>query len=193
VEGRAVPEGVEVSILDGCGGLSEEDAARVFDIGWQGSPARSPDSGPAATEPGWDLPSSAASSRHTQARSWSRTRRAAAGSESCYQHDQAGAGAAPQLLDLADRAADTGWLPDPGSQQRRSGHEPDKGPPARRRQRLLVYQHHIERRARRGTGTEGRREAEVEPSVDRRDGAAVQCRGGRDLEQVRGDHVDQPA
>ncbi len=46
VEGRAVPEGVEVSVLDTCGGLSAEDAARVFDVGWQGSPARSPDSGP---------------------------------------------------------------------------------------------------------------------------------------------------
>ncbi len=43
VEGRAVPEGVELSVLDGCGGLSEEDAARVFDVGWQGRPARSPD------------------------------------------------------------------------------------------------------------------------------------------------------
>ncbi len=46
VEGRTVPDGVELSVLDGCGGLSEEDAVRVFDVGWRGSPARSPGSGP---------------------------------------------------------------------------------------------------------------------------------------------------
>lgn len=45
VEGRSVPSGVEVSVLDGCGGLSEEDAARVFDVGWRGSAARSPGRG----------------------------------------------------------------------------------------------------------------------------------------------------
>ncbi len=42
IEGRAVPEGVELSVVDGCGGLSEEDMERVFDVGWQGSAARSP-------------------------------------------------------------------------------------------------------------------------------------------------------
>jgi len=45
IDGRAVPEGVEVSVLDGCGGLSSDEMARVFDVGWQGSAARSPDSG----------------------------------------------------------------------------------------------------------------------------------------------------
>ena len=43
VEGRSVPDGVELSVSDGCGGLSEEDMARVFDVGWQGSAARSPE------------------------------------------------------------------------------------------------------------------------------------------------------
>lgn len=45
IEGRAVPDGVEVSVLDGCGGLSEEDMAHVFEVGWQGSSARSPERG----------------------------------------------------------------------------------------------------------------------------------------------------
>jgi len=43
IEGRAVPEGVELSVVDGCGGLSDEDMSRVFDVGWQGSAARSPE------------------------------------------------------------------------------------------------------------------------------------------------------
>lgn len=55
VEGRAVPEGVEFSVLDSCGGLSEQDAARVFDVGWQGSPARSPDRGPGGPGAGLGL------------------------------------------------------------------------------------------------------------------------------------------
>jgi signal transduction histidine kinase len=42
VHGRAVDDGVELSVLDGCGGLSEDDMARVFDVAWQGSAARSP-------------------------------------------------------------------------------------------------------------------------------------------------------
>jgi signal transduction histidine kinase len=46
VEGRAVPDGVELSVVDGCGGLSDEEIARVFDVGWQGGAARSPDSSP---------------------------------------------------------------------------------------------------------------------------------------------------
>ncbi len=44
IEGRAVPEGVELSVVDGCGGLSDEDMERVFDVGWQGGAARSPES-----------------------------------------------------------------------------------------------------------------------------------------------------
>jgi signal transduction histidine kinase len=42
IEGRAVPEGIELSVVDGCGGLSDEDIERVFDVGWQGSAARTP-------------------------------------------------------------------------------------------------------------------------------------------------------
>lgn len=55
VEGRAVPDGVELSVLDGCGGISDEDAARVFEIGWQGRPARSPDRAPGGPGAGLGL------------------------------------------------------------------------------------------------------------------------------------------
>jgi signal transduction histidine kinase len=50
IEGRSVPEGVELSVVDGCGGLSDDEIDRVFDVGWQGSPARSPN--PVGVEPG---------------------------------------------------------------------------------------------------------------------------------------------
>jgi signal transduction histidine kinase len=43
VRGRVVEDGVELSVTDGCGGLSEEDMERVFDVAWQGSAARTPD------------------------------------------------------------------------------------------------------------------------------------------------------
>jgi signal transduction histidine kinase len=43
VVARSGPEGVELSVTDGCGGLSEEDMARAFDVAWQGSTARTPD------------------------------------------------------------------------------------------------------------------------------------------------------
>jgi signal transduction histidine kinase len=43
INARAVPEGVELSVTDGCGGMREEDIPRVFDVGWQGSHARTPD------------------------------------------------------------------------------------------------------------------------------------------------------
>jgi signal transduction histidine kinase len=43
VVGRSGPDGVELSVTDGCGGLSEEDMARAFDVAWQGSAARTPD------------------------------------------------------------------------------------------------------------------------------------------------------
>jgi signal transduction histidine kinase len=42
VTGRAVGDGVELSVTDGCGGLTADDMARVFDVAWQGSPARTP-------------------------------------------------------------------------------------------------------------------------------------------------------
>jgi signal transduction histidine kinase len=43
VSARAVPDGVELSVIDACGGMSEEDIPRVFDVGWQGSSARTPE------------------------------------------------------------------------------------------------------------------------------------------------------
>ena len=43
VVGRSGPDGVELSVTDGCGGLSEEDMARAFDVAWQGTTARTPD------------------------------------------------------------------------------------------------------------------------------------------------------
>jgi len=42
IDARALPEGVELSVTDGCGGMREEDIPRVFDVGWQGSTARTP-------------------------------------------------------------------------------------------------------------------------------------------------------
>jgi signal transduction histidine kinase len=43
IHGRAVPDGVELSVTDACGGMREEDIPRVFDVGWQGGNARTPD------------------------------------------------------------------------------------------------------------------------------------------------------
>jgi signal transduction histidine kinase len=43
IAARAVPDGVELSVTDECGGLADEEIARVFDVGWQGSNARTPD------------------------------------------------------------------------------------------------------------------------------------------------------
>jgi signal transduction histidine kinase len=43
VVGRSGPDGVELSVTDGCGGLTAEDMARAFDVAWQGSRARTPD------------------------------------------------------------------------------------------------------------------------------------------------------
>jgi signal transduction histidine kinase len=42
ITGRRVGDAVELSVTDACGGLSREDMARVFDVAWQGSPARTP-------------------------------------------------------------------------------------------------------------------------------------------------------
>ncbi|WP_329219648.1 HAMP domain-containing histidine kinase [Streptomyces sp. NBC_01485] len=39
------PEGVTVSVTDGCGGIPEEDLPRVFDTGWRGTHARTPPAG----------------------------------------------------------------------------------------------------------------------------------------------------
>jgi signal transduction histidine kinase len=43
VRAHAVPEGVELSVTDACGGMRAEDIPRVFDVGWQGSTARTPE------------------------------------------------------------------------------------------------------------------------------------------------------
>ena len=45
IDARAVPDGVELSVTDECGGISEEDMQRVFDVAWRGAPARTPDAG----------------------------------------------------------------------------------------------------------------------------------------------------
>ena len=42
IRGRQVPEGVELSVRDQCGGLSVEDMDRVFDVAWRGGSARTP-------------------------------------------------------------------------------------------------------------------------------------------------------
>jgi signal transduction histidine kinase len=42
VTGRQVGDAVELSVTDACGGLSNDDMARVFDVAWQGAPARTP-------------------------------------------------------------------------------------------------------------------------------------------------------
>ncbi|GEP40059.1 two-component sensor histidine kinase [Nocardioides psychrotolerans] len=43
IRARALEGGVELSVTDGCGGIAEEDRARVFDVAWQGGAARTPD------------------------------------------------------------------------------------------------------------------------------------------------------
>ncbi|MBD0419420.1 HAMP domain-containing histidine kinase [Streptomyces sp. TRM S81-3] len=39
------PEGMVLSVTDGCGGIPEDDLPRVFDTGWRGSHARTPPAG----------------------------------------------------------------------------------------------------------------------------------------------------
>jgi signal transduction histidine kinase len=43
IRGRSVPDGVELSVSDQCGGMSEKDLERVFDLAWRGGAARTPD------------------------------------------------------------------------------------------------------------------------------------------------------
>ncbi|MEI2811666.1 MAG: HAMP domain-containing sensor histidine kinase [Nocardioides sp.] len=50
-----VPEGVELSVADGCGGIPSEELGRVFDVAWQGTSARTPEPVPGATSPGGGL------------------------------------------------------------------------------------------------------------------------------------------
>jgi signal transduction histidine kinase len=52
IAGRQVSDGIELSVSDGCGGLAAEEMARVFDVGWQGSTARTPELDPAYLAPG---------------------------------------------------------------------------------------------------------------------------------------------
>jgi signal transduction histidine kinase len=50
VGARAVPEGVELSVTDGCGGMRPEDIPHVFDVGWQATSSKTP--GPLGTTGG---------------------------------------------------------------------------------------------------------------------------------------------
>lgn len=56
------PDGVVLSVTDGCGGIPEEDLSRVFDTGWRGTHARTPPAGAA-----WAWPSSGESWRPIRA------------------------------------------------------------------------------------------------------------------------------
>jgi signal transduction histidine kinase len=55
IRGRTVPDGVELSVSDGCGGIAESDMARLFDLAWQRGQARTPDPGPAGAGGGLGL------------------------------------------------------------------------------------------------------------------------------------------
>ncbi|MGB0099552.1 MAG: HAMP domain-containing sensor histidine kinase [Nocardioides sp.] len=50
IRGRVVPDGVELSVRDQCGGIAGDEMDRLFDLAWRGSPARTPD--PAVGGPG---------------------------------------------------------------------------------------------------------------------------------------------
>jgi signal transduction histidine kinase len=40
------PDGqVHAVVVDGCGGIAEEDLPRLFEVGWRGAPDRTPDDG----------------------------------------------------------------------------------------------------------------------------------------------------
>ena len=45
VGGRTTENGVEVSVDDACGGIPDDDLARVFDVAWRGTAAREPVTG----------------------------------------------------------------------------------------------------------------------------------------------------
>ncbi|MER6026119.1 HAMP domain-containing sensor histidine kinase [Streptomyces sp. NPDC001851] len=45
VAAERAPDGVVLSVTDGCGGIPEEDLPRVFDTGWRGTDARTPPAG----------------------------------------------------------------------------------------------------------------------------------------------------
>jgi hypothetical protein len=85
IAGRAAGDAVELSVSDECGGLTDDEIERVFDLGWQRSRARTPDVGASPMAPVWAWPSSRGSSRHIVAGCASRTSRPAtvAASRSC--------------------------------------------------------------------------------------------------------------
>ncbi len=43
IDARPVQGGVELAVTDGCGGITDEARARVFDVGYRGTSARTPD------------------------------------------------------------------------------------------------------------------------------------------------------
>jgi signal transduction histidine kinase len=43
ITGRAGIDGVELSVHDACGGIPDDEIAKVFDVAWRGSAARSPE------------------------------------------------------------------------------------------------------------------------------------------------------
>jgi len=43
IHGSRVGDAIELSVTDECGGIAEADLARVFDVAWRGSSARTPD------------------------------------------------------------------------------------------------------------------------------------------------------
>jgi signal transduction histidine kinase len=55
VLGRAVPEGVELSVSDQCGGLSEDAMRRVFDLAWRGERGHPPQVPPIGRSAGLGL------------------------------------------------------------------------------------------------------------------------------------------
>ncbi|MGW2701543.1 sensor histidine kinase [Streptomyces sp. NPDC001340] len=45
IAAERAPDGVVLSVTDGCGGIPEDDLPRVFDTGWRGTDARTPPAG----------------------------------------------------------------------------------------------------------------------------------------------------
>jgi signal transduction histidine kinase len=43
IHGRSVPDGIELSVTDGCGGIADEHLSQVFDVAWRGEVARTPE------------------------------------------------------------------------------------------------------------------------------------------------------
>lgn len=46
VHARPLPHGVELSVVDSCGGIEEDTMGRVFDVAFRGAEARTPDAAP---------------------------------------------------------------------------------------------------------------------------------------------------